>query len=95
VKRQSFPLIALTLAAPLLGLLWIGGAADPEAGAMLPWLTLLIVSEFGLILSAVGAVLGVQHGRQQGWSAHRALIALGCALAAFAFLLQLIRWWPL
>lgn len=95
MKRQSFPLIALTLAAPLLGLLWIGGAADPEAGTMLPWLTLLIISEFGLILSAVGAVLGVQHGRHQGWTGRHALVTVGCALAALAFLLQLIRWWPL
>jgi hypothetical protein len=98
MKRQHFAIIALTLAVPLLGLLWVGGeprTAAPEAGPLLPWLTLLIVSEFGLILSAVGALLGVQHGRQQGWSGRDALITLGCALAAVAFLLQLIRWWPL
>ncbi len=97
MKRQQFPAIALTLAVPLLGALWIGGeapAADPEAGPMLPLLTLLMISEFGLIMCIAGAVLGIQYGRHQGWTGRYLLITAGCALAALAFLLQLIRWWP-
>ena len=116
MKREHVPIIALTLAVPLLGLLWVGGepfsvvpgpgvdpGADPGsdsgshsgAGPMLPWLTLLLISEFGLILTAVGLFLGIQYGHHQGWSGRHALITLGCALASLAFLLQLIRWWPL
>lgn len=98
MKRQHFPTIALTLAVPLLGALWIGGesqAGSPESGPVLPLLTLLMISEFGLIVSLAGTLLGIQHGRHQGWTGRYVLITAGCALAALAFLLQLIRWWPL
>ncbi|WP_462320957.1 hypothetical protein [Halochromatium sp.] len=98
MKRQHFPTIALALAVPLLGALWLGGespVADPESGPRLPLLTLLMISEFGLIICLAGSVLGVQHGRHQGWTGRQVLTTMGCGLAALAFLLQLIRWWPL
>ncbi|MEA3641922.1 MAG: hypothetical protein VBE63_18575 [Lamprobacter sp.] len=97
MKRHPFTAIALTLAIPLLGALWIGGErpAAPESGTVLPLLMLLLMSEFGLILCLAGVALGIQHGRHQGWTGRYVLITFGCALAALAFLLQLIRWWPL
>lgn len=98
MKRQHFPTLALTLAVPLLGALWIGGktsGSDPESGPVLPLLTLLMISEFGLITCIIGTALGIQHGRHQGWTGRYVLITVGCALAALAFLLQLIQWWPL
>lgn len=98
VKREQLPVIALTLAVPLLGLLWVGGqgvGAGLDSGPRLPLLTLLMVSEFGLVLNLIALALGIQHGRRQGWTGRYAIIIAGCALAALAFLLQLIRWWPL
>jgi hypothetical protein len=98
MKRHHFPVIALTLAIPLLGLLWIGGqptGAELGAPPWLPVLMLLMVSELGLLLCLGGVVLGVQQGRRQGWTSRSLIITLGCALAALAFLLQLARWWPL
>jgi hypothetical protein len=98
MKRHQFPALALTLAVPLLGMLWIGGQAPPDApdaAPLLPLLALLAFSELGLLLNLAGVVVGVQHGRQQGWTGRYALITIGCGLAALAFLLQLIRWWPL
>lgn len=98
MKRERLPILALTLAVPLLGLLWLGGQSGAEAvdaGPRLPLLTLLAASEFGLILNLIAVAVGIQHGRRQGWTGRYALVTLGCALAALAFLLQLIRWWPL
>lgn len=98
MKRHQFPALALTLSVPLLGVLWVAGrpATDgSDAAPMVPLLALLAISEFGMILNIVGAVLGVQHGRHQGWTGRHALVTLGCSLAALAFLLQLIHWWPL
>jgi hypothetical protein len=98
MKRQQFPIIALILAVPLLGALWIGGqppTGGSAAATLLPLLTLLLISELGLIVNLAGVILGVQHGRQQGWSTRHALVILACALAALAFLLHLIRWWPM
>lgn len=99
MKPHQFPAVALTLAVPLLGMLWIGGqspgGSGPDAAPLLPLLALLAISELGLIVNLIGAVLGVQHGRHQGWTGRHALITVGCVLAALAFLLQLIRWWPL
>jgi hypothetical protein len=97
MKRQQFPLLALTLAVPLLGALWIGGqgaGADGSAPA-LPLLALLSISELGFIANVAGAVIGIQAGRRQGWTGRQVLTTMGCGLAAVAFLLQLIRWWPL
>ncbi len=98
VKREQFPIVALTLTVPLLGLLWAGGQSggvELASGPRLPLLMLLAVSEFGLILNLIALVLGIQQGRRQGWTGRYAIITGGCALAALAFLLQLIRWWPL
>jgi hypothetical protein len=97
MTRQQFPLIALTLAVPLLGVLWLGGrgAGTDGTAPALPLLALLAISELGLIANAAGAVLGVLAGRRQGWTGRHLLITLGCGFAAVAFLLQLIRWWPL
>ncbi len=98
VRRAQFPIVALTLTVPLLGLLWVGGQGSGAAldlGPRLPLLMLLAVSEFGLILNLIALALGILQLRRQGWSGRYALITAGCALAALAFLLQLIRWWPL
>lgn len=98
MKRHQVPALALTLSVPLLGVLWIAGKPATEgqdAALMVPLLAMLIFSEFGLILNSVGVAAGVLHGLRQGWTGRHALMTTGCALAALAFLLQLIRWWPL
>jgi hypothetical protein len=97
MKRQQFPLVALTLAVPLLGVLWIGGQGADATGSspVLPLLALLAISELGLLANVGGFVLGIQAGRHQGWTGRHVLITIGCGFAAVAFLLQLIRWWPL
>jgi hypothetical protein len=98
MKPQQFPALALTLAVPLLGLLWFAGrpvAADPNAAPVIPLLALLAVSEFGLLLNIAGVIVAVRHGQRQGWAGRQVLVAVGCGLAALAFLLQLVHWWPL
>jgi hypothetical protein len=98
MKRKHFSALALTVSVPLLGALWVGGQpaeAAPDAAPQFPLLALLLISEFGLLLNIAGVIFGVLHGRQQGWTGRHALVTVGCALAALAFLLQLGRWWPL
>jgi hypothetical protein len=84
MKRHQFPTIALTLAVPLLGLLWIGGetpSGEPDSATVLPLLMLLVTSEFGFIMCLAGVVLGIQHGRHQGWTGRHVLITVGCAFS--------------
>jgi hypothetical protein len=75
--------------------------ARPAAGDIagtttgLPLLTLLAISEFGLIVNLIAAGLGVHRLATLGWDPLRASITGSCVIFSLFFLSQLIRWWPL
>jgi hypothetical protein len=99
MNRHNFPFIALALSVPLAIALVIGArpAAGDTAGTTtgLPLLTLLAISEFGLIVNLIAAGLGVHRLATLGWDPLRASITGGCVIFSLFFLSQLIRWWPL
>lgn len=96
MRVEQFPALALALAVPLLAALWIGGQpAANDPGTVLPLLTLLAISELGLIGCLIATAIGIRQWRRQGWERPRGLATIGCAFAALAFLSQLVRWWPL
>ncbi len=94
MNRQSFPTLALLVSVPLVAVLIAGGglAGGPSP---VPLLALLLIAEFGLIINAVAAYLGVgslrQHPRRRLASLRLAAnmaLALGFGASLFAF-------WPL
>ena len=99
MNRHNFPFIALALSVPLAIALVFGGrpAAGDTTGTTtgLPLLTLLAISEFGLIVNLIAAGLGVHRLATLGWDPLRATIIGGCVIFSLFFLSQLVRWWPL
>jgi hypothetical protein len=99
MNRHNFPPIALGLSVVLAAALLFGGrvttAADGTQSTALPLLTLLAISEFGLVMDLIAAALGIQHLRDGGWNPRHGVVTAGCLLFALLFLSQLIRWWPL
>jgi hypothetical protein len=95
LKREHLPAIALWLSVPLLGALVYGGATTPDGGTPLPLLALLFIAEFGAIVNLGGAAVGAAGLRRKPRSS-RALARLGAnLLLAAAFVVQLVRFWPL
>lgn len=98
MNRGNFPLIALVVALPLLGVLFVGGMGAGSANGgttRLPLLTLLVISEFGLVMTLIAVALGVQQWARGKQRAALLAVIVGCGIAALLFLSQLLRWWPL
>lgn len=95
MKKSSFPFVALGIGLALMALLLVAGSPGDETRRVLPLLTLLIVSEFGMFLTGIGAWLGVATMRATGFRPAMLSITLACTLLAIAFLLLGIGYWPL
>ena len=93
--KAPFSYIALALGLPLLILLLLSAPENTGDNTKLPLLTMLIISEFGAIVTAIGAITGVM--RIQKTSANYSLLAvsIACALLSIKFLLIGIAYWPL
>ena len=94
MTKEGFPWLALGIGLVLAAALLRSGAADPGGGYGLPLLTLLLMAEFGFLVTAVGAFLGLRTLQRRGLSLGYGLAALGCAVLALAFLLLGLSLWP-
>jgi hypothetical protein len=95
MKRSSFPFVALAIGSALMALLLIAGSPGDETRRILPLLTLLIVSEFGMFLTGIGAWLGFATMRETGVRPAILSTTVVCALLAVVFLVLGIGYWPL
>ena len=55
MKKELYPSVALFLCSVLLVAVTLGGKTNPQGLSTLPLLTLLLMSEFGFFVTAVGA----------------------------------------
>lgn len=92
--RISFPWLALGLGLLIALVLVATGAVGPEADRRLPLLTLLIVTEFGFFLTAIGSGLALRSLIHQGFSGSLIISALGCGMLAAGFLWLGLGLWP-
>lgn len=93
MRRESFPVVALVLGAALqLLLMKFGnyGSAEPA----LPLLTLLLISEFGLFITGIGAYIGAMQLFRSGIRVAALAVTLCCAALAVRFLLLGLEYWP-
>jgi len=94
MKKTAFPWIALGLGLLLAAIMVKAGAMDPDRTYLLPLLTLLLMNEFGFIVTLIGAGMGVHAIVKQGVQTPLILAALGCVLLAGGFLWMGILLWP-
>lgn len=92
MKRLNFPWIAAGIGIVLAFALLRGGAAEPAGAARLPTLTLLFMSEFGFLVTAAGAFVGIRN-RQQTNGRGQLLPGIACSILAAGFaVLGLMVW---
>ena len=95
MNTRNFPVIALALAVFIHLLLFMATTPDANGQTLLPLLTLLIIAEFGFIVSMVGAYVSGSQQLKDGLTATGILITLLCAALALSLMLQGIELWPL
>ena len=94
MNRFSFPWVALILGAIIAIVMLQSGALDSGGERALPLLTLLIVAEFGVFVTAIGTVLGVRTLLDQGFAPLLFVITLCCGLLSIGFLYLGFTLWP-
>lgn len=92
MKRFNFPWIATGLGLVIAIVMLRGGATRPPGETGLPPLTLLFMSEFGFIVTAAGAFVGVRGGLQQR-SRNQLVLGLACSVLALGFIAIGIALW--
>ena len=65
MKKELYPSVALFLGSLLLVAITLGGKPNPQGVSALPLLTLLLISEFGFFVTAVGCYAGARQSLQK------------------------------
>ena len=90
--QRSFPWLALGLGL-LLALVLMRFGPTTDGGGM-PLLTGLLISEFGFLLTAIAAGIGIRDLLRQGVQAVCMLLLVGNVLLAANFLRMGMAFWP-
>ena len=95
IHNKPFSLIAFILGLILLVLL-IKSAPEVSGGEpKLPLLTMLIISEFGFIVNAIGAVTAIRSIFNSGVNQYLLAGAICCSALSVKFMMIGISYWPL
>jgi hypothetical protein len=92
--KLSFPWLALGLGLIIALILVVSGAVDSASKPALPLLTLLIMTEFGFFVTAIGAVQGIRTGLAQRFGVAMLAVIAGCGIMAIGFLWLGFSLWP-
>lgn len=94
MKKKNFPVIAAVLGIALLVIALQGSKVTEEGGRLMPLLTLLLICEFGAVITAIGAFLGYQHfPKVNTFSGHAALVVF-CLFLCALFIIKGFSLWP-
>ena len=94
MNNLPFPWLALGLGLLVALGLMLAGVFSPEGTYKLPLLTLLIVSEFGFFVTAIGAGLGINGLLEKGATPILSGVIIADVLLAALFLYLGIQLWP-
>lgn len=94
MTSARFPTLALSVGLVFALVLLAAGGGDPAGEHRLPLLMLLLMSELGFIVTAVGAFLGLRELRREGLRLATLSVALGCAALAVGFVVMGLALWP-
>lgn len=94
MDKFSFPWLSLGLGLLVAVGLAGSGAFSPDGRYELPLLTMLIVTEFGFFLTAIGAGVGINMHLKDGTGPTLKAVILANAVLAAGFLFVAIKLWP-
>jgi cytochrome bd-type quinol oxidase subunit 2 len=94
MKTEAFTWVALGVGLALALIALPASVPDREGNLALPLLTLLLLNEFGFILTALGAALGIRRLRAAGLRFPLLAAVAGCAVLAFVFAGLGLSLWP-
>lgn len=92
--KPPYPALALGLGLLFGLILFRFGALNPEAEHSLPLLTLLLVAEFGFLVTCVAAGIGVRDLIRRGARLATIVLLCGNLLLAAGFLRVGLALWP-
>ena len=95
MKTYNFPYIASGLGIFLMLVVIAGSITSSEGVLTIPLLTLLIISEFAFIVTAIGAYIGARHMLSVGIKPVYITVTIICAILSVRFLVYGIELWPL
>lgn len=95
MKTFDFPYIASGIGLFLILVVMKGSEPGSDGATALPLLTLLIISEFAFIVTAIGAFIGLKHLWSAGIRPAYMIITALCILLSVRFMLLGIELWPL
>ncbi len=94
MTKHNFPFIAAILGLFLTLIVFKGSGLRDDGRTFIPLLTLLLISEFGAIVTAVGFYLGGKHFLvKRAISSHTAATIL-CACLFVSFIVRGFLLWP-
>lgn len=94
MKPAYFPYIAIALGVVLLLAVIKGSQLSSQGETHLPLLTLLLMSEFSAIVTAIAAFLGFKQIRSGSYTPVYLLTTIACGLLSACFLYLGIKLWP-
>jgi hypothetical protein len=95
MNAYHFPFVATVLGIILLPVVVRGSAPVGDGATLLPLLTLLLISEFAFLVTAVGAYLGFKQVQTAGLEFKSATATVICGLLSVVFLFLGFKLWPL
>lgn len=94
MTKENFPFIAAALGLLLTLIVFKGSGLKDDGRTLIPLLTLLLITEFGTIVTAIGAYFGGKHFLStRKISAHLA-VTIVCVLLCVQFVMHGLRLWP-
>jgi hypothetical protein len=72
-----------------------GSELNSEGATTIPLLTLLVISEFAFIVTAIGTYIGARHMLSAGIKTVYMVVTIICAILSVRFLFLGIELWPL
>lgn len=94
MKKENFPFIAVLLGSILTLIVFKGSGLRDDGKTLIPLLTLLLISEFGAIVTGVGCYLGVKHFFATKTISLSTVASLFCGFLFVVFISRGFSLWP-
>ena len=94
MTKDNFPFIAAILGLVLTVIVFKGSGLGEDGKTLIPLLTLLLVSEFGAIVTAIGAYLGGKNFLDTKKVTGHTAVTILCAVLCVQFVIHGFRLWP-